>query len=135
MEAAKALEKGNGIIKSEDYIFLVWKVTRSIRNKPSFFEYEDLFQIGYIGLLKAIKNFDNEKGAFIVYAKNIIKYEILEEIRKSAPLTAYEEKKIKTDINLYLKELENDYAEKQKRNVSIIFGDPFDINSLCHSEK
>lgn len=129
------MEKGNGIIKSEDYIFLVWKVARSIRNKPSFFEYEDLFQIGYIGLLKAIKNFDNEKGAFIVYAKNIIKYEIIEEIRKSTPLTAYEAKKIKTDINLHLKELENDYAEKQKRNVSIIFGDPFDISSLCHADK
>lgn len=45
---------------------------------------EDLFQIGMIGLLKAINTFDNTKNvAFSTYASTCIKNEILQTLRKN----------------------------------------------------
>jgi RNA polymerase sigma factor (sigma-70 family) len=44
---------------------------------------EDMFQIGSIGLLKAIDNFDPSKGCFSTYAFRIVRNELLMEFRKS----------------------------------------------------
>lgn len=117
-------------IISENYISLVWKVVREIKNKPSFLEYDDLFQIGFMGLLKAIKNYNDAKGPFIPYAKRIIKFAIKDEFRNISPLTRYEANKIKGDLQLVIKEREDDYKKECIKNKSIIFGDPFDICSM-----
>lgn len=119
----------------ENYISLVWKVVREIKNKPSFLEYDDLFQIGFMGLLRAIKNYNDAKGPFIPYAKRIIKFAIKDEFRNISPLTRYEANKIKGDLQLAIKEREDEYKKECIKNKSIIFGDPFDICSLCNPKK
>ena len=122
-------------IISENYISLVWKVVREIKNKPSFLEYDDLFQIGFMGLLKAIKNYNDAKGPFIPYAKRIIKFAIKDEFRNISPLTRYEANKIKGDLQLAIKEREDEYKKECIKNKSVIFGDPFDICVLCNPKK
>lgn len=44
---------------------------------------EDMFQIGSIGLLKAIDTFDASKGCFSTYAFRLVKNEMLMEFRKN----------------------------------------------------
>lgn len=44
---------------------------------------EDMFQIGSIGLLKAIYSFDASKGCFSTYAFRVVRNELLKEFRKS----------------------------------------------------
>lgn len=44
---------------------------------------EDMFQIGSIGLLKAIDTFDASKGCFSTYAFRLVRNELLMEFRKS----------------------------------------------------
>lgn len=44
---------------------------------------EDMFQIGSIGLLKAIDTFDASKGCFSTYAFLLVRNELLMEFRKS----------------------------------------------------
>lgn len=44
---------------------------------------EDMFQIGSIGLLKAIDTFDASKGCFSTYAFRLVRNELLTEFRKS----------------------------------------------------
>ncbi|AKA68502.1 sigma-70 family RNA polymerase sigma factor [Clostridium scatologenes] len=63
------------MIKAEEYIPLVSKVTGGIYKRLSFrYSYDDLFQVGCVGLMKAIKGFDESKGyKFTTYAYKIIK--------------------------------------------------------------
>lgn len=58
------------MIDAEQYIPLVHKIARGVYKKFSFkYEYEELFQVGCLGLMKAAKSFDESKGAkFITYA-------------------------------------------------------------------
>lgn len=44
---------------------------------------EDMFQIGSIGLLKAIDTFDASKGCFSTYAFRLVRNELLMEFRKN----------------------------------------------------
>lgn len=44
---------------------------------------EDMFQIGSIGLLKAIDTFDASKGCFFTYAFRLLRNELLMEFRKN----------------------------------------------------
>ena len=118
-------------INPKQYIPLVWKVVRSVKNMPSFYSHEDLFQIGFLGLMKAIGNYNEKKGPFIPYAKRIIKFAIKDEFRNISPLTRYEANKIKGDLQLVIKEREDEYKKECIKNKSVIFGDPFDICSLC----
>lgn len=62
----------------------------SIKNKPSFFDHDDLFQTGFMGLMKAIKNYNEKLGPFIPYAKKIIMFEIKEDFRKNAPMKRHQ---------------------------------------------
>lgn len=51
-------------------------------------EYDDLFQIGCIGLIKAARTFDPDKGyAFSSYATRVIRNEILMSLRRKRPDT------------------------------------------------
>jgi RNA polymerase sporulation-specific sigma factor len=63
-------------------------------------EYEDLFQIGCIGLIKAAKTFKEEKGyAFSSYAIPIIRNEILMSLRKKRVVTISLDEPIREDGN------------------------------------
>lgn len=71
------------MINAEQYIPLVHKIARGIYKKFSFkYEYEELFQVGCLGLMKAAKSFDESKGAkFITYAYIGIRTSILNFMR------------------------------------------------------
>lgn len=58
------------MINPEDYIPLVRKIAGKFYKKFHFrYEYEELFQVGCVGLMKAIDKFDESKGyKFITYA-------------------------------------------------------------------
>jgi len=58
------------MINPEQYIPLVHKIARMVYKKFGFrYEYEELFQEGCIGLMKAIDKFDESKGCkFVTYA-------------------------------------------------------------------
>lgn len=59
---------------------LVLKIVHRFKNKG--YEMEDLFQIGTIGLLKALKNFDSKRGVkFSTYAVPLIIGEIMRYLR------------------------------------------------------
>lgn len=74
IELVKKAQEGDK--KSRDYIIeknlgLVLSVLKKYRNSN---DYEDLFQMGSIGLLKAIERFDTQKGVrFSTYATHMIK--------------------------------------------------------------
>lgn len=74
---------------AESYKGLVGKVAVSYKNDIAKYaqaaeslDTEDLRQEGYIGLLKAIENFDEEKGAFPSYAQKCIVSAIKDALRK-----------------------------------------------------
>ena len=71
------------MINAEQYTPLVHKITWEIYRKFYFkYDYEELFQEGYVGLMKAVKDFDESKGyKFITYAHFRIKANILNFMR------------------------------------------------------
>ena len=70
------IELNSGLVKS----IAVHYINRGI-------EYEDLFQIGMLGLMKAIDGFDPEKGfAFSTYATPVISGEIKRQLRDTGSI-------------------------------------------------
>ncbi|MEY8763409.1 MULTISPECIES: sigma-70 family RNA polymerase sigma factor [Clostridium] len=71
------------MINAEQYIPLVNNLAGGIYKKYRHrYEYEDLMQVGYVGLMRAIKAFDENRGTkFITFAWVYIKREILRYIR------------------------------------------------------
>lgn len=55
---------------------LIHTVLKRYKNDIKYLTYDDLFQEGSIGLLKAIRTFNSDKGAFSTYAIICIKNEI-----------------------------------------------------------
>lgn len=73
----KMLEENEGLIH---------KTIRCYISNPGEYgmnSYEDLVQIGRIGLCKAIKSYDREKAGFSSYAIPVIKNTILNELRSA----------------------------------------------------
>lgn len=72
--------------KQAEYLELIKTVAAGIfssGNLPPGLEFDDLVGYGYVGLTKAWKNYDNDKGAvFRTYATYRIRGEILDNIRK-----------------------------------------------------
>ena len=69
----------------EENVGLVWCVVRRFQGRGT--EAEDLFQIGSIGLLKAIRTFDPERAcAFSTYAVPLIFGEIRRFLRDDGPI-------------------------------------------------
>lgn len=62
------------VINAEDHIRMVSKITGDLYKKLNFrYSYEDLFQVGCVGLMKAVRDFDEAKGyQFSTYAYRII---------------------------------------------------------------
>ena len=78
MELIKQAQSGNKEARDqlvEDNIGLVWSIVKRFKNRG--YESEDLFQIGSIGLIKAIDKFDlSFKVRFSTYAVPMIMGEI-----------------------------------------------------------
>lgn len=71
--------------KIVDNIGLVHSIANRFRNRGA--EYDDLFQSGCIGLIKAVDNFDESKGfAFSTYAVPVIMGEIKRIFRDGGPI-------------------------------------------------
>ncbi|MFR5875957.1 MAG: sigma-70 family RNA polymerase sigma factor [Eubacterium sp.] len=68
-----------------DNIGLVHSIANRFRNRGA--DYDDLFQAGCIGLIKAVDNFDESKGfAFSTYAVPVIMGEIKRIFRDGGPI-------------------------------------------------
>lgn len=77
------LDEGKKKIVQEN-INLVKKVASKIyyRLGDTGIEFDDLFQVGVIGLIKALDNYDEDKGKFSTYAYIRIRGEILDFLRQ-----------------------------------------------------
>lgn len=80
-------------------------------------EVDDLIQIGYIGLLKAIKGFDEEKGfKFSTYAVPVITGEIRSQLRDQGAIKI--SRSIKVDI-VAIKKAEEEFVNIHNRSPRI----------------
>lgn len=80
-------------------------------------EVDDLIQIGYIGLLKAIKGFDEEKGfKFSTYAVPVITGEIRSQLRDQGAIKI--SRSIKVDI-VAIKKAEEEFVNIHNRSPKI----------------
>lgn len=96
----------------EDNIGLVWSVVRRYMNKGT--EADDLFQIGSIGLIKAIRNFDlNYDVCFSTYAVPMIAGEIRRHMRDEGPIKVSRSvKELGFKIRAYVEETERKYFKE-----------------------
>lgn len=90
----------------EDNIGLIWSVVRRYMNKGT--DADDLFQIGSIGLIKAIRNFDlNYDVCFSTYAVPMIAGEIRRYLRDEGPIKVSRSvKELGFKIKAYVEESE-----------------------------
>lgn len=113
-------------MEHEKLIYFV--IERFIQNKDSLgilFSREDLYQIGAMGLFKAIKTYQEDRGAFSTYATNIIRNKILTAIRDSKDVvsdnsisiddeTNFVENEASLKYNSYKEVEDNLFTETQK---------------------
>lgn len=117
-----------------EYLPLVERVASRISVKNTEYDYDDLYNIGVIGLIDSLKKYDASKNVpFAGYATIRIKGAIIDEIRKHAKISRYK----MTAVNNYYKakqELEQDLKREatdaeimKKMNLtSAQLGDIFD---------
>lgn len=87
-----------------DNLDIAHKITNDYIKKGNAFEYEDLRQICYLGLVKAVKTFEEgHHTAFSTYAYKVIKNEIYMNLRKW--------QKKGNDVSIYTKTSERDGEE------------------------
>lgn len=96
------------------YLPLVEKVVRGLKVKSHAFDYDDLYQFGVIGLMDALAKFDHmKKVPFEGYAYTRIRGAIIDEIRKSSPVTRTGMDKLKNYYRVK-DELENELQRPAK---------------------
>lgn len=62
---------------------LIWSIYHKLKPNVTHMDRDDWFQVGSIGLIKAIKTYDAEKGfSFSTFAWRIVENEMLMELRK-----------------------------------------------------
>lgn len=87
-----------------DNLDIAHKITNEYFKKGNAFEYEDLRQICYLGLVKAAKTYEEgHYTSFSTYAYKVIKNEIYMNLRKF--------RKKENDISIYTKTAEKDGEE------------------------
>jgi RNA polymerase sporulation-specific sigma factor len=105
------LESRNVLVESN--VRLVSSIVKQFRAENAHFSQDDLFQIGVIGLIKSIKNFDIDKGfQFSTYATHVIKGEIQNYLRGSCTM------KINRKTHENSKKINNflfDYSQKNQK--------------------
>ncbi|MBQ9532148.1 MAG: sigma-70 family RNA polymerase sigma factor [Eubacterium sp.] len=101
--------------KITDNIGLVHTIANRFKNRGV--EYDDLFQAGCLGLVKAVDNFDESKGfAFSTYAVPVIMGEIKRLFRDGGAIKvsrALKEKSIKVQA------LRDEFVKKEEREPTI----------------
>lgn len=106
----KVLEE---IVKRNSDLVYHWARKFSKYNEPL----EDLVQVGYLGLIKAIQNYDSKKGEFSTYASFCILGEINHYIRDKTPNI-----KIPRTVKKLISEMENfihEFFQKENRIPTI----------------
>lgn len=99
----------------EDNSRLVWSIVRRFNGRG--YDIEDLYQIGCIGLIKAIQRFDtNFEVRLSTYAVPYILGEIKRFIRDDGPIKI--SRSIK-ELNIKIKELQNEYQNKYGKDISL----------------
>ncbi|HCC07371.1 MAG TPA: RNA polymerase sigma-G factor [Clostridiales bacterium] len=100
---------------------LVWSIVRRIHT--SSYDKDDLFQIGCIGLIKAIQNFnENYNAKFSTYAYILILSEIKLFLRDDSPV-----KVSRHDKEIYIK------IKKERENLKNVYNREPKISELAHS--
>ncbi|GAJ26329.1 RNA polymerase sigma factor [Liquorilactobacillus sucicola DSM 21376 = JCM 15457] len=96
------------------YLPLVERVANRISVKSTEYEYGDLYNIGVIGLIDALRRFDaSKKVPFEGYAMIRIKGAIIDEIRKHSKISRYK----MTIVNKFY-QAKQDLEQKLKREVT-----------------
>lgn len=67
----------------EHFDIILYQVIK-LYNEDSNYELEDLIQIGFVGVLKAVRNFDSEKGSMRAYAFSCVKNHLLRFLKKES---------------------------------------------------
>lgn len=108
MSAAGELDVKEQIVKK--YIPLVkYIASRVIIGKSKYIEYEDLVSYGLLGLMDALRKFDENRGMkFSTYASIRIKGAMIDELRKNSPIS----KGAMDRLNKY-----NDTVEKLQKKL------------------
>lgn len=99
----------------QDNSRLVWSIVRRFNGRG--YDTEDLYQIGSIGLIKAIQRFDtNFEVRLSTYAVPYILGEIKRFIRDDGPIKI--SRSIK-ELNIRIKELQKEYLEKYGKEITL----------------
>ena len=94
---------------------LVWSIVH--RYKNTYYDKEDLFQIGCLGLLKAIDKFDTSfKVAFSTYAVPLILGEIKKFFRDDGAIKVSRSLK---ELNIQVNKLKDDYFNKYGKEMRL----------------
>lgn len=102
-------------INPEDHLGLVKAISLRYLNRG--IEYDDIYQIGCVGLLKAINNFDEKLGfKFSTYAFNMISGEIKMFLRNSSAIKI--SRKLK-DVYVRCVSAQNAFFEQKGREPTI----------------
>ena len=98
---------------------LVRTIARSIEISNLSLDYDDLFQVGNIGLLRAIGGYNENSGtSFKTYASRCIKNAIIDELRKKSPLTIEPlGENDNNDLFVSPSEPEKDYIDKESAST------------------
>jgi len=106
IELEKLMEQNNG---------LIWSIVKRFNGRG--YEIEDLYQIGCIGFIKAIKRFDlNFHVKLSTYAVPYMIGEIKRHIRDDGPVKI--SRSIK-ELNIKIKELQKQYFYKKGEEITI----------------
>lgn len=98
-----------------DNIGLVHSIANRFRGRGA--EYDDLFQAGCVGLIKAVDNFDADKGfAFSTYAVPVIMGEIKRIFRDGGPIKVSRSLKEKS---IYVQSVRDRFIRKELREPTI----------------
>lgn len=98
-----------------DNIGLVHSIANRFRGRGA--EYDDLFQAGCVGLIKAVDNFDADKGfAFSTYAVPVIMGEIKRIFRDGGPIKVSRSLKEKS---IYVQSVRDRFIRKELREPTV----------------
>lgn len=98
-----------------DNIGLVHSIANRFRGRGA--EYDDLFQAGCVGLIKAVDNFDANKGfAFSTYAVPVIMGEIKRIFRDGGPIKVSRSLKEKS---IYVQSVRDRFIRKELREPTV----------------
>lgn len=114
LEAQKGSDEAKSLLLYHN-LPLIKSIVRRYRNKQ--IEYDDLIQLGTLGLIKAINNFDTSYGVrFSTYAVPMIAGEIKRFIRDDGAIKVSRSIKSQSQkINIYIEE----FHQKHNRNPKV----------------